>query len=135
MFSAASDPTNVSPIPVTVDFGEAVTGFDVADLTVGNGAAGNLVDIGGGQFTFDVTPAADGLVTVDIAAGVCADLAGNLNSAAPQFSRTYDGTAPGVSLSSTAPNPAHPMATPPHPRRIAWVRESATRMPTVLPVA
>ena len=40
-------------------------------------------------YSFDVTPAAQGIVTVDVAAGVAADSANNGNSAAAQFSISY----------------------------------------------
>ncbi|MCL0058695.1 S8 family serine peptidase, partial [Dehalococcoidia bacterium] len=88
--STASDPTNVSPIPMTATFSEDVTGFELLDIAVGNGTAGNFTAVSGREYTFDVTPDADGVVTVDIAAGVATDAAGNPNEAAPQFSITYD---------------------------------------------
>jgi hypothetical protein len=89
--STATDPTNISPIPMTATFSDDVTGFELGDITVGNGTAGNLAGIGS-VYTFDVTPVADGLVTVDIAAGVAQDAAGNDNTAATQFSIAYDST-------------------------------------------
>jgi hypothetical protein len=89
--ATATDPTNVSPIPMTVTFSEDVTGFMLGDITVGNGTAGNLAG-SGSVYTFDVTPVADGVVTVDIAAGVAQDAAGNDNTAAAQFTIAYDST-------------------------------------------
>ena len=86
--STAPDPTNTSPIPMTATFSEDVTGFVVGDITVGNGTAGNLAG-GPAVYTFDVTPAGQGLVTVDIAAGVAQDAAGNDNEAATQFTIAY----------------------------------------------
>ncbi|MEB3884754.1 Ig-like domain-containing protein, partial [Lyngbya sp. CCY1209] len=47
-------------------------------------------------------PDADGEVTVDIAANVAADIAGNDNTAAVQLTRTYDVTAPDVTLTTDA---------------------------------
>ena len=44
----------------------------------------------GDTYTFDLTPTGQGLVTADIAAGVAQDAAGNGNSAATQFSRTFE---------------------------------------------
>ena len=35
--STAPNPTNVSPIPVTITFSEPVTGFGIAGITVTNG--------------------------------------------------------------------------------------------------
>ncbi|WP_299164456.1 Ig-like domain-containing protein, partial [uncultured Eudoraea sp.] len=40
--STESSPTNTSPVPVTITFDESVTGFDIGDLTLGNGNAGNF---------------------------------------------------------------------------------------------
>lgn len=93
--STASDPTNTSPIPMTATFGESVTGFALADITVGNGVAGNLLG-SGASYTFDVTPSADGAVTVDIPSGGAQDSAGNGNTAASQFGITYDSSAPTI---------------------------------------
>ncbi|MCC6458270.1 MAG: hypothetical protein IT328_25175 [Caldilineaceae bacterium] len=112
MSSSASDPTDVSPIPVTVQFNEIVSGFSAGDLSVTNGTVGNFVAVDGDTYTFDLTPTTDGVVTADIAAAVAQDAAGNDNTAATQFSRTFDtsvpdNTPPGVSMSSPAPNPTN----------------------------
>ena len=48
----------------TIQFSEDVTGFVVGDITVGNGTAGNFVAIDGDTYTADITPSADGAVTV-----------------------------------------------------------------------
>jgi hypothetical protein len=88
--STASDPTDVSPIPVTITFSEQVTEFEVGDLIIGNGSAGSLDTTDNIEFTADITPDNEGTVTVDIAASVCTDLAGNDNTAAVQFSVVFD---------------------------------------------
>ncbi|GIV82964.1 MAG: hypothetical protein KatS3mg051_2318 [Anaerolineae bacterium] len=107
MTSAAPDPTNASPIPVVVTFSEAVTGFTAADIAVSNSTVQNFAG-SGAVYTFDLIPAADGLVTATIAAGVAFDAAGNGNTAAAPFSRTYDTTAPGVlSITRADPNPTN----------------------------
>ena len=62
-------------------FSESVTGFDVSDIAVTNGTASN-VQGSGSTYTFDVTPTADGDVTVSIPAAAAQDLAGNDNTAA-----------------------------------------------------
>ena len=75
-----------SPIPVTATFSEPVNGFAVSDVTVDNGSAGNFVGSDGDSvYTFDVTPNAVGVVTVDIAADVAEDSDGNGNTAAVQL--------------------------------------------------
>ncbi|PCJ07301.1 MAG: hypothetical protein COB16_11480 [Rhodobacteraceae bacterium] len=84
---------------VTATFDEEMTGFRRRDITVGNGRASNLASSDNTIFTFDVTPQGDGEVTIDIAAGVARDAAGNDNSAAEQLSVTSDSTAPSVEIS------------------------------------
>ncbi|WP_345949992.1 MBG domain-containing protein [Mucilaginibacter sp. PAMB04274] len=85
---ASGGSTGTSPIPFTVTFSEAVTGFVVADLTAVNatitGFAGS-----GTTYTFNATPAASGAVTISLPANVAQDAAGNGNTAATQFSITY----------------------------------------------
>ena len=106
--SVLPDPTNTSPIPVSVDFGEPVYGFDSGDLALGNAAASNFAGVDGDSvFTFDATPAADGLVTVDIAGAVCTDESGNDNNAATQFSITYDSTPPTPVITSASTDPTN----------------------------
>ena len=75
-----------SPILVWAVFSEPVDGFTVEDVTVTNGAVSNFLG-GDGEsiFTFDVTPNAVGVVTVDIAANVAQDSDGNGNTAAAQY--------------------------------------------------
>jgi hypothetical protein len=104
--SAAPDPTNTSPIPVTATFSEDVTGFTVGDITVGNGTASGFAG-GPAVYTFAVTPAGQGVVTVDVAAGVAQDAASNGNTAATQFSIEYDSAAPTVTITSTASSPTN----------------------------
>jgi hypothetical protein len=100
--STAPADTNVSPIPVTITFSENVTGFVVGDITVVNGTAGNFAG-SGTTYTADITPLGQGAVTVDVNAGVAADAATNVNTAAVQLSRVYDSIQPTVVISSTAP--------------------------------
>jgi len=104
--SAAADPTNVSPFSVTAAFSEAVTGFALGDITVTNGTANTLAG-GPANYTFNVVPSAQGLVTVSIPAGGCTDLALNSNTAATPLTRTYDATAPTVLLSAAAQDPTN----------------------------
>ena len=104
--TTATDPTNVSPIPVTATFSEDVTGFTIDDIIVTNGSVDNFAG-SGAIYTFDVTPLSDGLVTVDVPANVAIDILGSLNTAATQLSITYDGTAPSVVLSTTASDPTN----------------------------
>jgi hypothetical protein len=100
--STTTDPTNASPIPVTVTFSESVTEFTADDISVANGTISGFS--GAGQsYSFNLTPVDNGPVTVDIAAGAAIDAAGNGSMAAARFTRVYDDVAPKVTLSSTAP--------------------------------
>ncbi|MCL0062528.1 S8 family serine peptidase, partial [Thermodesulfovibrionales bacterium] len=96
--STALDPTNTSPIPMTATFSEDVTGFDITNIAVVNGTPSNFVPVSGSIYTFDVTPDTDGLVSVDIAANVATDAAGNHNIAASTFTITFDSIAPSVTI-------------------------------------
>ncbi|WP_417483220.1 Ig-like domain-containing protein [Maricaulis sp.] len=100
----SADPVS-GAFALTVTFSEDVTGLALEDLVVANGAASALTG-SGAEYTVTVTPAADGDVTVDLAAGAAQDVAGNDNTAATQFTISTDGTAPTVVLSSDAAEPA-----------------------------
>lgn len=96
--------TRISPISVIVQFSESVTGFTDSDIDVGNGT---ITGFSGSAdlYAFVVTPSSQGLVTVDVEAGVCTDAAGNPNTVALQLSRTYDTTRPQPVMATTASNP------------------------------
>ncbi|MBN2351249.1 MAG: chitobiase/beta-hexosaminidase C-terminal domain-containing protein, partial [Spirochaetales bacterium] len=99
--SSAADPTNTSPIPITVTFDRDVTGFDLSDLTIGNGSASNFAG-GPAVYTADVAPWGQGSVTVDVAAAVCTSTTGSPNSAAVQFGIVYDTISPTVTVDQAA---------------------------------
>ena len=96
--------TAVSPVKggftATFTFSEAVTGFAVGDITVGNGTAGTFTGTSASVYTAVITPLSDGTVTVDVNADVSQDAAGNQNTAATRYSVTYDGTVPTVAITS-----------------------------------
>ncbi len=93
--SVNGDPTN-SVIAVTATFSQAVTGFASGDI-VSNGTVG-VVSGGPTSYTFDVTAAGDGLVTISVPADVANATVGGLgNVAATPLTRTFDSTAPTVS--------------------------------------
>jgi Ca2+-binding RTX toxin-like protein len=62
------------------------------------------VKIDATTYTFDVTPAASGNVTVDIPAAIATDTAGNNNTAATQLVRTANVTTPIVDVIPPTPN-------------------------------
>lgn len=105
--STKASPTNSNPIPVKIDFAEDVVGFIVADITVTGGTKSNFSG-SGKNYTVDIIPSGNGVITVDVAAGVAETPGGNsANLAATQFSITYDGTKPTVTLSSTTASPTN----------------------------
>ncbi len=84
-----------APFEATFTFSTAVSGFELSDIVVGNGEASNLRETTTGTvWTATVTPAGDGAVTLDVAADVARDQAGNGNIAAAQLSVLYDASAP-----------------------------------------
>ncbi|KYG80374.1 hypothetical protein AWW67_09340 [Roseivirga seohaensis] len=101
--SSSTSPTS-GAFNVTITFSESVTGFVIGDLTVANGTASNFAG-SGTTYTATITPSADGVVTVDVAAGVAQDAATNTNTAATQFSITNDETKPTVTVTSSSTSP------------------------------
>ena len=102
--TSSSTSPNSGAFDITVTFSESVTGFVVGDLTVANGVASNFAG-SGTTYTATITPSADGVVTVDVAAGVAQDAATNTNTAATQFSITNDETKPTVTIASSSTSP------------------------------
>ena len=73
-------------IPITATFSEPVNGFTESDVTIANGDVSNFSGSDGDSaYTFDVTPNAVGVVTVDILAGVAQDSDSDDNTAAEQL--------------------------------------------------
>ncbi|OON68233.1 hypothetical protein B0919_13835 [Hymenobacter sp. CRA2] len=98
--------TLTSPIPFTVTFSESVTGFVAGDLTVVNGTISGFAG-SGSTYTFNVTPTTPGTVTtVNVPANVAQDAATNFNTAATQFSITYQQpTATVTAVTGQTPTP------------------------------
>ena len=67
-------------------------------LLLGMGLHRTLMTASAPAYTFDVTPTADGAVTVDVATDIAQDSATNGNAAATQLSVTTDGTAPTLTI-------------------------------------
>ncbi|QIX59831.1 T9SS type A sorting domain-containing protein [Hymenobacter sp. BT18] len=107
--SGASNPTSTSPIPVTVSFSESVTGLTLAEVVVSNGTASNLSG-SGASYSVSITPTGAGPVTVNLAAGVAEDAAGNGNTAAAPFSITY--TLPSTTVTAVSRGQLSPTAMP-----------------------
>lgn len=93
--TAAPDPLATKAFRVSITFTEAVTGFELGDITVGNGTSSSFTG-SGASYTVSITPTAAGLVTVDVGDGVAQDKAGNQNTQAPQLTRRFNGSAPTI---------------------------------------
>src|SRR5262249_13041940 len=74
--TTAANPTNTSPIPVTVSFDESVTGFDATDLNLTNATVANFAG-SGANYSFDLIPSGQGLVSVSVDANQAFDAANN----------------------------------------------------------
>lgn len=85
---ASGSTTTTTPLPFTITFSENVSGFAQSGLTVTGGTVSSFAGTGA-TYTFTVTPSASGsTVTVNVAAGVAQDQAGNVNTAAAPYSLT-----------------------------------------------
>lgn len=105
--STAPDPTNLTSIPVAVEFSEPVTGFDASDLSVTNASVSGFTG-SGSSYSFNLIPTSQGAITVDIAAGGCQDVASNGNQAAAQLIRTFASHPTPRIDGSTTNEPGHP---------------------------
>lgn len=96
--------TKLTPIPIRVKFSSAVT-ISAANLLnqilVTNGDLSNPSTSDNITYTFNLTPKVEGLVIVQVPAGVAQDGSNKPNSAAAAFSVTYDKTAPTLTLISS----------------------------------
>ncbi len=83
--STTTTVSSLDPFQITITFDEEVTGFDISDITVVNGAPSNLQTIDNITFTADITPTTAYSLTVDVNAGVAVDLSANTNVASNQW--------------------------------------------------
>ena len=104
--SASISPAN-EVFTTTFTFSEEVTGFDLTDVTVGNGTASEFTSVSPKVYRVTVTPTLDGTVTVDVGSGVARDIAGNTNVASERYSVLYDATNPTATISTTASDPVN----------------------------
>ena len=103
--SSVADPTNGS-FDVNITFDEPVTGLTPAGISVGNGTAVSVVG-SGTIYTATISPAVDGIVTVEVSADAAIDAAGNGNEVSNEFSVEFDGTNPTGDMSTSAAGPVN----------------------------
>jgi hypothetical protein len=94
--SNAPDPVS-GTFEVAIEFSEEVSGLELTHLSLANASAGNLAG-NGTSYTVDVTPGADGKVTVALPANAVQDAAGNGNAASNILARKADGSAPELTI-------------------------------------
>ncbi|MBE3663498.1 hypothetical protein BOO91_21590, partial [Vibrio navarrensis] len=94
--------TATGDVLYTFTFNENVTGFTEDDITVSGGTKGTFTAVSGTVYTLVVTPTANSTsnLTVDVAASVATDTAGNPNSAATQSVQVVDTALPSIGISS-----------------------------------
>lgn len=87
-----TNPTNESPITITANFSEDVTGLDVSDFV---SPSGNITDLTGSgkAYTFTLTPTTNGEIKITLPANSVEDLNQNKNTEGT-FSINYDSIAP-----------------------------------------
>jgi Ca2+-binding RTX toxin-like protein/RNA 3'-terminal phosphate cyclase len=97
-------PVNVKGVfSVTATFSEAVNNFLIGDVAVTNGVVSNFVAVNASTYTFDITPNANGTVTVNVAGSAAQDIANNNSTVAVALTREADIVVPTVALTSTSP--------------------------------
>jgi hypothetical protein len=95
-------------ITYTITFSEAVSGFDINDLTVTNGTKGAFTQVNAYTYTLVVTPTSStiGELTVSIPANIAQDSSGNTNEASIISTQSFDtlteNIAPTLILGSSA---------------------------------
>lgn len=108
--ASVADPTNLSPITITITFSESVTGFTPSvasgDLVIGGvGGTDSNPTGSGASYSFDLTPSGQGAITVQVPAGSAQDAASNWNVVSNTFNITYDSVAPTVTINQAAAQP------------------------------
>ena len=94
--------TSSALFTATITFSEEVNGFTVEDITVVNANLSNFtVTTAGTVWKVQVTPTANDVVTLNIAANVATDAANNGNAAASEVTSTYTAPANGETSSTT----------------------------------
>ncbi|WP_245823665.1 beta strand repeat-containing protein, partial [Photobacterium proteolyticum] len=100
--------TATGDVTYTFTFSEDVTGFTADDITVSGGTKGTFTAVSGSVYTLVVTPDASSTadITVNVAANVASDAAGNNNTAATQSTQPVDTAIPSVAISDDTPGTA-----------------------------
>ena len=103
--STENNPTNASPIPITVEFEEEMTGFELSDIDFTDCTGSNFQTADNIIYTLDITADSDTEIFVNIPSGVAQSTENGTDNSASEFSITYDGTNPNVTINSDEENP------------------------------
>ena len=91
-------PTASSPIIVNITFSAVVSGFTASDVSVTNGTKGNLSGALN-SYSLQITPTAQGAVTVSIPGGAAVDTLSHPNTPSNVLTIVYDSLAPTATIS------------------------------------
>lgn len=87
--ASVENPTNVSPIEISVTFSEPISGFDLSKISEANGVKDKLTILGTSAFKFELSPITDGVVSAEILEGALTDRVGNTSLASNKWTTTY----------------------------------------------
>ncbi|OFX20139.1 MAG: hypothetical protein A2041_10525 [Bacteroidetes bacterium GWA2_31_9b] len=88
--STADNTISIPQFTANIQFSEEVNDFVNSDITLGNATLNSLTTTDNILYIATISAINQGIVNVNIAAGVTTDFAGNSNIAASQFTITYD---------------------------------------------
>lgn len=97
--SAVSPATKTSPVPITITFSEAVTGFEQSDVTVTNASVTSFDTASNPVFELELTPVdagTDCVISVTIPEGAASNASDTITQPSDTFTIDYDVTAPGA---------------------------------------
>lgn len=103
--STENNPTNSSNIPITIEFEEEMTGFELSDIDFTDCSGTNFQTSDDITYTLDLTPDSETEIFVIVPASVAQSTSTGTNNGEGQFSITYDATNPEVTIDSDEPNP------------------------------
>jgi hypothetical protein len=92
--------TSNANLSLTFTSSEPTTNFAASDITFTNGTISNFSATSSTVYTATFTPTNSGATTINVAGATFTDAAGNNNTAATQFSWTYDGTVPAITITA-----------------------------------
>ena len=91
--------TQVSSFVINIDFNESMSGFTVDDITVTSGTLADFQTVNAASYTVQVDVMGETSVSVEVAADIATDSAGNGNAQSNTFSINYDDVQPSVAIS------------------------------------